>query len=150
LALPRASNGTAPALAEGASQSPRAVATAPNATPDPVPILVTAARLYHPERDREPVPPFSAVQVVPAKAVRRQLGLDLFARIWSRAGLSTEDADALAVEAQHQTRAVSPRRMSGRCQKHPLCMEAAVRIVRYEQRAFRDSLPEGFEGRTTP
>jgi plasmid stability protein len=39
------------------------------------------------------------------EAVRRQLGLDLFERIWDRADLSEEEADELAVEAQHETRA---------------------------------------------
>lgn len=38
------------------------------------------------------------------EAVRRQLGLDLFERIWDRADLSEEEADELAVEAQHETR----------------------------------------------
>jgi predicted CopG family antitoxin len=39
------------------------------------------------------------------EAVRRRLGLDLFERIWDRADLSEEEADELAVEAQHETRA---------------------------------------------
>jgi plasmid stability protein len=38
------------------------------------------------------------------EAVRRQLGLDLFERIWRRADLGEDEADELAVEAQHETR----------------------------------------------
>ena len=38
------------------------------------------------------------------EAVRRQLGLDLFQGLWDRADLTEEDAAALAVEAQHETR----------------------------------------------
>ena len=38
------------------------------------------------------------------EAVRRQLGLDLFERVWSRADLDDDEADELAVEAQHRTR----------------------------------------------
>jgi hypothetical protein len=37
-------------------------------------------------------------------AVREQLGLGLLERIWERTGLSDEEADRLAVEAQHETR----------------------------------------------
>jgi hypothetical protein len=37
-------------------------------------------------------------------AVRRELGLDLLERLWERNELGEEDAVALAVEAQHQTR----------------------------------------------
>ena len=39
------------------------------------------------------------------EAVRRQLGLDLFQGLWDRAELSEDEATALAVEAQHETRA---------------------------------------------
>ena len=38
------------------------------------------------------------------EAVRRQLGLDLFQALWDRADLTEEEAAALAVEAQHETR----------------------------------------------
>jgi plasmid stability protein len=38
------------------------------------------------------------------EAVRRQLGLDLFERIWRRADLGEDEADELAVEAQQETR----------------------------------------------
>jgi hypothetical protein len=38
------------------------------------------------------------------EAVRRQLGLDLFQGLWDRADLTEEEAAALAVEAQHETR----------------------------------------------
>lgn len=38
------------------------------------------------------------------EAVRRQLGLDLFESIWEQADLSEQEADELAVEAQHLTR----------------------------------------------
>jgi hypothetical protein len=38
------------------------------------------------------------------EAVRRQLGLDLFQGLWDRAELSEDEATALAVEAQHETR----------------------------------------------
>lgn len=37
-------------------------------------------------------------------AVRRQLGLDLFERIWVGADLEADEATALALEAQHETR----------------------------------------------
>ncbi len=37
-------------------------------------------------------------------AVRRELGLNLFEGLWESATLSEEEASALAVEAQHQTR----------------------------------------------
>lgn len=37
-------------------------------------------------------------------AVRRQLGLDLFERIWEGADLEEDEATTLAVEAQHETR----------------------------------------------
>jgi hypothetical protein len=40
-------------------------------------------------------------------ALRRDLGLDLFDRLWAQATLSEDAADELAVEAQHRTR---PRR----------------------------------------
>jgi hypothetical protein len=38
------------------------------------------------------------------EALRRDLGLDLLSRLWTRNELSEEDAMALAVEAQHATR----------------------------------------------
>ena len=37
-------------------------------------------------------------------AVRRQLGLDVLDRLWSRNDLPEQEATALAVEAQHATR----------------------------------------------
>jgi hypothetical protein len=38
------------------------------------------------------------------EALRRELGLDLLDRLWSRNTISEEEASALAVEAQHRTR----------------------------------------------
>jgi hypothetical protein len=38
------------------------------------------------------------------EALRRDLGLDLLDRLWAANDLPEEDALALAVEAQHQTR----------------------------------------------
>ena len=38
------------------------------------------------------------------EALRRDLGVDFLERMWERAALSPEEADALAVEAQHATR----------------------------------------------
>ena len=38
------------------------------------------------------------------EALRRDLGLDLFERLWEQSNLSVERATALAVEAQHKTR----------------------------------------------
>ena len=38
------------------------------------------------------------------EALRRDLGLDLFETIWSRADLDEDEALRLAVEAQHETR----------------------------------------------
>ena len=38
------------------------------------------------------------------ESVRRDLGLDLLERLWSRQDVSEADAMALAVEAQHETR----------------------------------------------
>jgi hypothetical protein len=38
------------------------------------------------------------------ESLRRDLGLDLFERLWERNQLSEEEATALAVEAQHKTR----------------------------------------------
>jgi hypothetical protein len=38
------------------------------------------------------------------EAVRRRLGLDLFQELWSRSDLAGEEAAALAIEAQHETR----------------------------------------------
>jgi Ribbon-helix-helix protein, copG family len=38
------------------------------------------------------------------QALRRDLGLDLLDRLWSRAELDEDEASALAVEAQHETR----------------------------------------------
>ena len=43
------------------------------------------------------------------EALRRDLGLDLLERIWTRGQLSEAEATALAVEAQHATRP-RPRR----------------------------------------
>jgi hypothetical protein len=37
------------------------------------------------------------------EALRRDLGLDLLERLWKRNELSEADADALAVEAQHES-----------------------------------------------
>jgi hypothetical protein len=39
------------------------------------------------------------------EALRRDLGLDLLDRLWAKNSLPEEDAVALAVEAQHATRA---------------------------------------------
>ena len=38
------------------------------------------------------------------EALRRELGLDLLERLWQGDDLSEEEATALAVEAQHETR----------------------------------------------
>ena len=38
------------------------------------------------------------------EALRRDLGLDLLDRLWSRNQMSEDEAVALAVEAQHRTR----------------------------------------------
>jgi hypothetical protein len=38
------------------------------------------------------------------EALRRDLGLDLLERIWTRSDLGEDEAVALAVEAQHRTR----------------------------------------------
>jgi len=38
------------------------------------------------------------------EALRRDLGLDLLERLWSRSELSEEEAMKLALEAQHKTR----------------------------------------------
>ncbi len=38
------------------------------------------------------------------EALRRDLGLDLLERLWKRNELSESEADALAVEAQHESR----------------------------------------------
>lgn len=43
------------------------------------------------------------------EALRRDLGLDFLERIWTQASLTDNQADALALEAQHRTR---PRRRS--------------------------------------
>ena len=42
------------------------------------------------------------------QALRRELGLDLLDRLWQQADLAEDEAVALAVEAQHETR--PPRR----------------------------------------
>lgn len=42
--------------------------------------------------------------VVIEEALRRDLGLDLLERLWSRNDMSEEDALELAREAQHKTR----------------------------------------------
>ena len=39
------------------------------------------------------------------EALRRDMGLDLFERLWEKNNLAERDAEALAVEAQHKTRA---------------------------------------------
>ena len=38
------------------------------------------------------------------EALRRELGFDLLERLWQRADLSEDEAMALALEAQHETR----------------------------------------------
>lgn len=38
------------------------------------------------------------------RALRRELGLDLLDRLWQSNDLSDDEATALAVEAQHETR----------------------------------------------
>jgi hypothetical protein len=38
------------------------------------------------------------------EALRHELGFDLLERLWERNDMSEEDAIALAVEAQHETR----------------------------------------------
>jgi hypothetical protein len=38
------------------------------------------------------------------ESLRRDLGLDLLERLWERNRLSEEQATALAIEAQHETR----------------------------------------------
>ena len=38
------------------------------------------------------------------EALRRELGLDLLDRLWQRDGMGEDEAIALAVEAQHETR----------------------------------------------
>jgi hypothetical protein len=38
------------------------------------------------------------------EALRRDLGMDLLDRIWSKAAMPADEATALAVEAQHATR----------------------------------------------
>jgi hypothetical protein len=43
------------------------------------------------------------------EAVRRDLGLDALDRLWERNDLPPEEADTLAVEAQHHTRQSSQR-----------------------------------------
>ncbi len=40
------------------------------------------------------------------EAVRRDLGLDLFDRLWARAELTEKEALRLAVEAQHSVRRI--------------------------------------------
>jgi hypothetical protein len=37
-------------------------------------------------------------------ALRRDLGMDVLERIWAKATLTPDEADALALEAQHETR----------------------------------------------
>ena len=43
------------------------------------------------------------------EAVRRDLGLDALDRLWERNDLPPEEADRLAVQAQHRTRQSSQR-----------------------------------------
>ncbi|NNN21698.1 MAG: ribbon-helix-helix protein, CopG family [Acidimicrobiales bacterium] len=38
------------------------------------------------------------------QAIRREIGMDLFDSLWERNTLTEEDADRLALEAQHITR----------------------------------------------
>ena len=38
------------------------------------------------------------------EAIRRELGLDFLQQMWERATLAPDEADAVAVEAQHATR----------------------------------------------
>jgi hypothetical protein len=38
------------------------------------------------------------------EALRRDLGMDVLEKIWAKATLTPEEADALALEAQHETR----------------------------------------------
>ena len=38
------------------------------------------------------------------EALRRDLGLDVLERLWARADMDPDDADRLALEAQHATR----------------------------------------------
>jgi len=38
------------------------------------------------------------------EALRRDLGMDVLERIWAKATLTPDEADALALEAQHETR----------------------------------------------
>jgi hypothetical protein len=45
-----------------------------------------------------------ADSLVIEEALRRDLGLDLLTRLWTRNEMSDGDAQALAVEAQHATR----------------------------------------------
>jgi hypothetical protein len=42
-------------------------------------------------------------------ALRSELGLDLLERLWAEDGMPEAEATALAVEAQHATRARPPR-----------------------------------------
>jgi hypothetical protein len=44
------------------------------------------------------------------EALRRELGLDVLEQMWERATLAPDEADALAVEAQHATRVRRRRR----------------------------------------
>ena len=44
------------------------------------------------------------------EALRRDLGVDFLEDMWARATLAPEEAEAVAVEAQHATRGPRPRR----------------------------------------
>ena len=44
------------------------------------------------------------------EALRRELGVDFLEQMWERATIAPEEADALAVEAQHASRTRRPRR----------------------------------------
>jgi Arc/MetJ family transcription regulator len=44
------------------------------------------------------------------QALRRELGLDFLEQLWQRATLAPDEADVLAVEAQHATRGRRPPR----------------------------------------
>jgi hypothetical protein len=44
------------------------------------------------------------------ESLRRDLGLDALERLWEHSDLSEQEASALAVEAQHKTRARARRR----------------------------------------
>jgi hypothetical protein len=49
-----------------------------------------------------------ADSLVIEESLRRDLGLDLLDRLWERNEMSDDEATALAVEAQHETRPKRP------------------------------------------